>query len=477
MTVPGSALQYGQVTLDLIGTGDLVRQPVYDDSGNYRYTLWTIPVLGWFNPATNAYALPGGGQAGGAFGDPISAAGQNQLPAITDVALRRYLMEPRRVLTYSVGDNIVLQTPLQQADKVQFNLPGTSPNVAFKADATTGPTPRYCRVTRVSGRKTFQVSYVIEAAVVEDELFTASPSVMLSHTWAVSSNLDENFYETRVIRGTATFRVDLLLARGNVPDDFRAYLSQPIENGFKRDSVDVDILEDGTGVRYTVVDRRKALSVVADSSVSRVEATMASNVYKPSNAIAAMGGIIPLVSAGGYLQIAQVVGNIIAAAVPRMGIEITARVWGKPNANKTTLSAVAFQIMTLKLSGVFGGVVGAARGAMAGSTTSILWDMAGRYVEAHAIVQSPTLNVGGNIDVGTISIPDVRSYMPGQDDIAGVLVGGALGNALPDNDKGMRGDSLTSLVSAALRQPYAAPVSGQAINVARQVPNPPPSPP
>ncbi len=458
--VPGTALQYGVVNLDLVGSGEITRTPVYDDSDNYRYTLWTLPILGIYNPAANAFSFP----LDGGFGDPVPVGPAfNQSPARTEEALRRYLMEPRRVLTYSVGPDIVLQTPVQQPDPAQFGLAETVPP-PFATDGANGPWPRYCRINHVHGVKTFIVSYVIEAAIVEDEFFTEEPSVMLSHTWNIQSNLDEDFYETRTIRGTATFRTDVLLARNVVPDDFRSYLSQPIAPGFKRDDVFVDLLEDGTGVRYAVVDRRKALSVVASNQITRIQATMAANVYKPNKLAGVAGGIIPLVGANGHLQTAQNVGNIITSVLERMGVEVVVRVWGVPTAQKTLLQNVAMNLIVLKLQDAFGGPGGGLRGTFAGSTVSVLWDLAGRYVEATAVVQSPTINAG-SIDINPfIAIPDPRDYMPAQDDIPNILVGGVVGTSnLPPNSDGMRGDNIRSLVAAALREPYLPPVGGGAV--------------
>jgi hypothetical protein len=95
-------------------------------------------------------------------------------------------------------------------------------------------------------------------------------------------DIDDNFYTTRTIRGHAVFRTDLLLDRGEVPDDFRQRLFHSVPPNFKRDKVSVEITEDGTRCNYTVVDRQETVNIDPALGITRVEASMAVELLDPA---------------------------------------------------------------------------------------------------------------------------------------------------------------------------------------------------
>ncbi len=99
---PKNASGQGLIKLTVIQSMLWEREPMFDASGTtYQDTRWRGSVIASYNPGATSYA-----------GSP-PAAQAGQFPPQTDVAIRRYLEEPRGYLSvFSLG-NKVIESPIQ----------------------------------------------------------------------------------------------------------------------------------------------------------------------------------------------------------------------------------------------------------------------------------------------------------------------------------------------------------------------------
>lgn len=262
-----SVLQYNELTLDVVRTLNYHREPVYDQVGNYCWTKHVGSFQCWYNPSATTYRLVAGAPP---------ANNPPQPAPTTDVAIRHKLMQPRRQFVWEVraGEDFLV-----------------IPEAGKTTDAQNGPTPLACDVQALHGTKTFQVRFDIELAVNESGLFTATPPLLLSHSWRQEVVYDDNFFETRTTTGQAIFRRDLL--DDFTPDDFRQFLfPQPIK-GFKRVQVHISAGEDPNSIQYTVIDRMVYKSL-REQSITNIECSQSAGVRASDLVGAAMqsGGAV-----------------------------------------------------------------------------------------------------------------------------------------------------------------------------------------
>lgn len=95
---------------------------------------------------------------------------------------------------------------------------------------------------------------------------------MLSHRVKRTVDVDEDFYTTIVTQGEAIFNVGRLWRENQSPDFFRSeFFAEPLGN-FKRIKINVEVSEDNTTARYSVIDRSQAFNLGTNSPATRVEA-------------------------------------------------------------------------------------------------------------------------------------------------------------------------------------------------------------
>lgn len=226
-----STITYNGIALKLVRTRRCDRIDVYSDDGSksYLYTRWDIEVETYYNPRATNYA--------------------GQLPAVTDVAIRQTLRQPRGVFEWRIGNAVWIRSPAIDP------LTG----VGFATDACNGPEPISCNVVQISGMKSFLVTFRIALCTVE----CAAARALLSNRFTEEHDVDDQFYTTRIIRGRARFRSDVLI-RGDIASDaeirevadhFREYVIPKIPLGFKRERVHVVTTPDMTELQYTIIDR------------------------------------------------------------------------------------------------------------------------------------------------------------------------------------------------------------------------------
>jgi hypothetical protein len=280
----------------------------------------------------------------------------------TDLAIRHKLLQARAYLVYAVGNTPILVSPTINASSgtaavgsIAGNPPGTG--LAAPVDAYVGPTPLAADVVAISGTKSFLVDFTIETALNEAYLYANPNSVLLSHRWQASEDVDQDYYSMRIIRGQAQFRSDRLAFLGAMPDDFRVALFHPLPGpGWKRTAVNVTPDPDGTSLTYTLVDKQLALSIIP-AGVTRIEAwqTMSGNSFALESLAKGLAkGAMDFFSFGGAsresdislgTRFAKAGFGLIGSLIPLTQIEVTAKVWGRSDILRNILQNVAIGIV------------------------------------------------------------------------------------------------------------------------------------
>lgn len=374
-------VEYNNVTLALCQLRGWDRV-VEMDGPQYLWTRHTIRVSGVYNPKATSYR----------DNDGTPAQADGRMAPTTDVSIRHALSQPRQTLTISVGGQIVLESPEDDNE----------------TDAHNGPTPKVHAIVESIGVKTFLVDWSIEVCVNETPGGTVP--IVLSSRWTMEDHIAlPHYLTTRVIQGWATLRSDLMLEAGRVPDDFRSALMHPVGTNMQRESIDVAVDDEGTGIEYTLVDQEQMFNIEPAATrlgVTKIEGYHTAEISKPGiedvvtnvgGSIARGLGSVGFAMTGGIggevLGTGMTVPNFISGSValagaaldtgitmlgmiPRQTHTMAVRVWGHRNCRKADLESVAASI-------VFSRMVGTAAGdeVVASCYYSITWDLMGKWVE------------------------------------------------------------------------------------------------
>ncbi len=169
---------------------------------------------------------------------------------LTDAAIRHRLQTPRgRLYIFSgTGDeddgNLLLRSPAEDDDV---------------CDARNGPIPRLYGIQAAMGEDgTFMVEFQIETYICETEENRGLGSALLSNRFSMKHSVSDEFFLDIMVEGVAHFRTDKLYEApsGLSPDDFRLSLVPPVPFGMVRGNIIVEGLPDGTGIRYSFMDRQ-----------------------------------------------------------------------------------------------------------------------------------------------------------------------------------------------------------------------------
>lgn len=341
----GTYLVYDNIVLPVSELLDYSRENVYDGP-TYIGTRVHISIRSVYNPSAVSYAAD---SAFPRFLVPIVQKGGS--PAVTEATIAFDLEQPRKLLIFVVGGQVLFQSPMFRPDTKLYHC-----------DAKYGPLPIRRRVSEIIGRKTFLVDFSIEAFVNESGNRTDGqmPPVILSHRWTRRQDIDENFFSTVTTNGHAIFRTDVLAyfrklkvgaaagtrtgapnfqdrfpATSVLPDDFRSFLFHPVPTKFRRVAVSVTPSEDHTQLEYMLIDRQQAFAW--PKGVARMHATQ--TVSSTTGMLQHLG-----------MKIGGAVGAMLKGDVGEVG-------WAKTIA---TIAGGAAGFMA-------GGPVGGGAGAMAGN--------------------------------------------------------------------------------------------------------------
>lgn len=293
-------LTYGCLSFEVERVYRWDYRAVYDDSGlDYLYDHVVIGVQAVFHPgATVSNDVTGTPRVG------VNGVGFGALGSESVRDLYTIMMQPRQKLTLTLGNKLVLESPLRD--------PGT--NASYSCDAKGGPQPLNFRVIAIHGvGKTLVCTFDIETWINGFNNSSATPS-LLSHRWTMSHDIDELNYTTRTIRGKAIFRKDHLVSHPLWPaeryaDDFRERIFHPIPLNFQRKSVHVTQSPDGTTLDYTITDQEQPANLGKYNPVLKIKSRLRMGYDSPT-----MLGI-----------------------TPKRHVEITVQVWGRRSSTKQDL--------------------------------------------------------------------------------------------------------------------------------------------
>jgi hypothetical protein len=431
------------------------------DGPQYLWTRHTIRVSGIYNPKATSYIDQGNGT-------PIAGDGRNA--TTTDTAIRHALAQPRKALSISVGSQVLL----------------ASPRAGETTDAHNGPTPKVHAIVESIGIKTFLVDWQIEVCI--NETPSGTIPIVVSSRWTMEDHIAlPHYLTTRVIQGWATLRSDKMLAAGRVPDDFRSALMHPVGTNMQRESIDVAVDDEGTGIEYTLVDQEQMLNIELRArllGVTKIEAFHTAEVGKPGaeEVITGFGGAA--MRFGGQLVQANMVGidpitygiamgaavvtgaldwSITAAnLIPRKTHTIVARIWGHRLARRQDLEDVGIRLcfQRLLLTGV--------DESMGTVWLQITHDLMGKWVEVQvrikqgldALAAGPGFNITRTDPVTALTInailaglgPVQRDIMPQGEEIRQIATAANQPNPTPQNTGNLtgRGSFVGKLVAQVL---------------------------
>ncbi len=245
------------------------QEVVYDSSGtDYLYTRFFIEVEAVLNeevfPLTQF--IPPELEALG-HTQPVQAMAGPHYPTTID-GLRPFLLATRKQLLYSDDNDVpLLQIPRLSAG----NGPPEKPtdfvqrNNEALTDEKLGPFPRSCSITNISGSTTYVIRFAVEAFAVEcpQNPDGKSTTPILSNRWRESMNIDRQMFQRRthagklVLSGTTTnfLTEDPGIKRPISADDFREWVFPVTPAGFTRESIDINLSEDGLELSYTITDK------------------------------------------------------------------------------------------------------------------------------------------------------------------------------------------------------------------------------
>lgn len=221
-------LTYGPIKINLVSIKQYKREPMYadKDKNHYLYTRHTLMVTGVVHPDSD-----------------INFGVDAPVFDVVDVdkLIQHFLSLPRQVLNYVIGGKLVIQSPKANSGDV--------------VDCTNGPKPLNCTVNKINGMVSAHVEFSIQTDLNESPLFGAPAYPVLSNSYTMEHNIDQDFYTTRKVAGIAHFRSDMMYREEMSPDDFRELLNLPSPRGFKRDVVKCRLHPDSMKLEYSFIDR------------------------------------------------------------------------------------------------------------------------------------------------------------------------------------------------------------------------------
>lgn len=334
-----SVLVYNGVPLRMLDIHGVSMEAV-NDGPNFLWNHWRIEARFICNPSATSIA--------DLAGTPTEVGGI--LPTDTHLILQKALMEPRKKLEFWVGGVRLLESPVSDLDR----------------DCTHGPTPIYCKVTRLKGTRTFEVEYIIEtdqhptARSYDPGTNTNVPTV-LSNVWSMREEIDDRWRSVRVVEGQAQFRQDFLFQAAHpnqeFPDEYRQCLLLPCPPNFRRTGLKVAVSPDNRTLSYQIIDTEDFL-FPGDGKVAKFEVQQVSGIGRLSQEEVSL----QVISLGlGFAQsalnrrfegprsfIRSGIGGLLGAylsTMPSLDIGYQVTSWGTKQASVSDLATFNYQVI------------------------------------------------------------------------------------------------------------------------------------
>ena len=280
----------------------------------------------------------------------------------------------------------------------------------------------------------------------------------MSYQYEMDHTVDSDFFTTRIIRGRALFRPDILIKDfpGSFVDDFRLSLFHAIPRNFRREKIYVKAAENGSELDIVIVDKETALNINPNIGVTRIEGIHEFMVMAPSfedQAAATAGKFWTGVSKEGKFEPLAIVKGFTDAvgelwgALPRSIHRVTAKVWGNRNSTRAGLAGVGIDLVNKRLSAIPG------KNA-SGFKFIITEDYSGKYVEVeHSILAGP-IATGGLV----LQTQSILAVFPATDDTGTTIVNSnQTTNPAPTGDGLSRGSYLEILATSILKDQCSKP--------------------
>lgn len=209
------------------------------------------------------------------FKDPLNAANVRPNTAVAnELTIRQLLMTPRKEFRLRVGEDTLLWAMPWASDgkpglpsSSDTGRPAQSPSsrdvgdpapvslakvgAYMPRDVNNGPKPRRVNVTRITGTQLLEVEFEIEVCLAECVSSGLNKSGILSNRWTVRETMNTSFYTTRTIAGR-------LKCASNFLDPIRSMrgvVMPKLQDGFRRESVELIQSADGSIVDYAITDQ------------------------------------------------------------------------------------------------------------------------------------------------------------------------------------------------------------------------------
>lgn len=356
MGISANFLQYGPIRIGMVRVEDYKREPVYADKEktHYIYTRHTLLVKGVVSPDNDIDQM---------------VLGPNSTNVIdVDNVIQHFLTTPRLKLIYSVGGQILLESPMRDP----------STNAEESVDCNNGPRPLGCSLKRINGMNSAHVEFVIQTDLNEAHLYGAPRYPILSNNYAMEHIIDQDFYTTIKVVGVLHFRSDVLFNNNLSPDDFREIINIPTPVGFKRDLVKCRLHPGSMKMEYSFLDREthfhidtrnnagKGVGALIDNGVdapylapwpntkniTRIE--IKQGITNTTDSIASaisVGGksLLDAYTGGKLLQMIKVGGAAVSQFIPLNEETLDITIYGNNLSDKRDLEYLAFFIIEKRM--------------------------------------------------------------------------------------------------------------------------------
>lgn len=236
---PGTTVVYNGVTLSNVITREFDSETIYDPSGTdmiarkVRFTF--AGVLHSQNVTTAPTSIT--------FG----TVGHTEAVPKKALWLQELLSVPRQVLI------------VQNSNVEFFRCTPTTTNNLKDADNDTdnGPKPTRVQVTHIAGDKVFRVTFSIECTFANcvylsgTKLEKTRSTPVINNRWSIREAMNDNYFTTRTISGH--IRLSHALSSAHA---YKALCVPPLEDGFKRESIEFEELPNGLEANYNVTDKQ-----------------------------------------------------------------------------------------------------------------------------------------------------------------------------------------------------------------------------
>lgn len=236
----GTAVSYNGVTIYNCVTREFSSETVYDPSGTdtigrtVRFTF-----TGLIHSQSIGDKAP--------TGIDFNAVARDTAAPAKSQWFQELLSQPRKILVVKINNVEYFRcSPANQNNITKVDV-----------DTNNGPRPLSAVVTSVISDKVFRVSFSIECRLSHCSYMSGTgfaktkATPIVSNRWSVRESMDDNYFLTRTISGHIIFTHSLSSAH--------AYKSQcvpPLEDGFRRESIEFDELPNGLEATYSVTDRQ-----------------------------------------------------------------------------------------------------------------------------------------------------------------------------------------------------------------------------